>query len=189
MTTPRPARRRDAAATRQALLDAARELFGVRGYDRTTLRDVAERAGVDAALVARYFGGKVDLYLAAIAAEPPLFGPDDDAPLLNRLVQSILRRTDTAGVGPVGRAILQRAVDDEIREAARAHIAQRVLDPLSDRLAARGIEQPRLRAEVVTAALLGIAAARSSGNLTALADAAPDELIPLGSELLTRLTE
>ncbi|MFE2696343.1 TetR family transcriptional regulator [Streptomyces mirabilis] len=28
------------------------------GFDRTTIRDISERAGVDPALIARYFGSK-----------------------------------------------------------------------------------------------------------------------------------
>jgi AcrR family transcriptional regulator len=48
---------RDAAASKQALLEAARSLFGQRGFKSTTIRDIGERAGVDAALIARYFGG------------------------------------------------------------------------------------------------------------------------------------
>ena len=64
-----PARKRDAAQTRQDLLDAARELFGAKGYDRTSLREIGERAGVDAALIARYFGNKMALYSATVEAD------------------------------------------------------------------------------------------------------------------------
>jgi len=40
-------RRHDAQASRQALLDAATELFDDRGYDATTVREIGERAAVD----------------------------------------------------------------------------------------------------------------------------------------------
>ena len=50
---PRTGRSRDAAASRESLLQAAQELFGQRGFERTTTRDIGERAGVDAALIAR----------------------------------------------------------------------------------------------------------------------------------------
>ena len=65
---PRP---RDAAASRRALLDAAGALFHARGYDGTTVREIGERAGIDPALIARYFGGKEGLYLAVLAEEDP----------------------------------------------------------------------------------------------------------------------
>ena len=44
-------RRRDAAATRIRLLDAARELFLAHGYSAIGLREVAAKAGVDALIV------------------------------------------------------------------------------------------------------------------------------------------
>jgi AcrR family transcriptional regulator len=66
--TAAPPRRRDAAATRRALLDAARELFDARGFRGTTVRGIGERAGVDPALIARYFGGKAELYQAVLDA-------------------------------------------------------------------------------------------------------------------------
>ena len=64
------ARRRDAGRSRARLLAAATELFAERGYTGTALRAVAERAGVDAALIARYYGGKDGLYQVVLAADP-----------------------------------------------------------------------------------------------------------------------
>lgn len=65
-------RRRDAARSRQALLAAAAGLFAERGYAGTAIRSVGDRAGVDPALIARYFGGKEGLYRAVLAADPLL---------------------------------------------------------------------------------------------------------------------
>jgi hypothetical protein len=41
--------------------EAAQELFGGQGYERTTVRDVAARASIDPAMVMRYFGSKEGL--------------------------------------------------------------------------------------------------------------------------------
>lgn len=60
-------RRRDAAATRKALLNAATILFAERGFDRTTVRDIAVQAGVNQALLFRYFGSKEALFEEVIA--------------------------------------------------------------------------------------------------------------------------
>src|SRR4051812_10372210 len=65
--TEQPARKRDAAATQRALLDAAAELFAERGFDRTTVRDIAQLAGVNQSLLFRYFGSKDALFEAVIA--------------------------------------------------------------------------------------------------------------------------
>ena len=52
--------------TRAAILTAARAQFTETGYDGTGLRAIAGRAGVNVALISRYFGSKDGLFLAAI---------------------------------------------------------------------------------------------------------------------------
>src|SRR5258708_16848352 len=66
-------RRRDAEATRAAILEAAKAAFARLGYDRAALRDIAAEAGADVALIKRYFGGKEALFLDALRAS---FRPD-----------------------------------------------------------------------------------------------------------------
>ena len=67
LTTDRPAaRKRDAGATRAAILAAAKRHFAKSGYDGAFLRDIAADAGADAALINRYFGGKEGLFAAAL---------------------------------------------------------------------------------------------------------------------------
>jgi AcrR family transcriptional regulator len=66
-------RKRDADATRAAILDAGKAQFARLGYDRTLMRDIAAEAGVDVALIKRYFGGKEGLFTAALKAS---FRPD-----------------------------------------------------------------------------------------------------------------
>lgn len=51
---------------REALLRAARELIAERGLPRVTLREVAERAGVQPALVSYHFGSKEGLLQAVV---------------------------------------------------------------------------------------------------------------------------
>jgi AcrR family transcriptional regulator len=63
-----PPRKRDAQATRAALLEAAKAQFANVGYDSATLRDIAAAAGADVALVGRYFGGKEGLFTEALKA-------------------------------------------------------------------------------------------------------------------------
>ena len=60
------ARKRDADATRAAILDAAKIHFARSGYNGAFLRDIAADAGADAALINRYFGGKDGLFAAAL---------------------------------------------------------------------------------------------------------------------------
>ncbi len=65
---PRPRERRDPDATRQALVSAGAALFAERGFDAVPIEDLAERAGVNKALISYHFGGKRGLYTAVLAA-------------------------------------------------------------------------------------------------------------------------
>jgi AcrR family transcriptional regulator len=60
---PRPDERRiDPERSRRALLDAALEEFAANGFAGTTVRAIADRAGVSKDLISYHFGGKAELY-------------------------------------------------------------------------------------------------------------------------------
>lgn len=52
--------------TRELLLDAAKHLFGSRGYSRTTLLDVAKEAGLTRGAMCWHFTSKADLFKAVM---------------------------------------------------------------------------------------------------------------------------
>lgn len=62
-------RSRNAAATRQAILDSARQHFARENYENVGLREIAGDAGVDPALVSRYFGSKESLFREALRGD------------------------------------------------------------------------------------------------------------------------
>jgi len=64
--TVRRGRRPAGEDTRGLILDAARAEFAERGFDATSMRAVARRAGVDPALVRHYFDSKADLLAAGL---------------------------------------------------------------------------------------------------------------------------
>ena len=53
-----------ALQTRQHILDTALNLFASQGYQKTTLREIATRAGVSLGLAYRYFARKEELVAA-----------------------------------------------------------------------------------------------------------------------------
>src|SRR5450755_2595707 len=59
----RTGRRPGPNATRGAIVSAARRQFAELGYDRTTMRSIAAEAGVDPALVIRFYTSKQQLFL------------------------------------------------------------------------------------------------------------------------------
>ncbi len=58
--------RADGAQARQRLLEAALHLFAAKGFDKTSTREIAEKAGVNLGAISYYFGDKASLYRALI---------------------------------------------------------------------------------------------------------------------------
>ena len=97
-------------ATREALEQAAKQLFAERGFAATTVRDIADAAGVTERTFFRYFAGKEELILGRRAGRPAPAAArdhctsDDEAPLVAvaREIGALLRipRTDT-GTSPL----------------------------------------------------------------------------------------
>jgi AcrR family transcriptional regulator len=184
IAAPKSVRSRDAAASKQDLLQAAQELFGKKGFEATTIRDIGERAGVDAALIARYFGSKGDLYVAAVAAEDAGAEGVRDYTGLDQMADAVVSRADDHGPGPIMQAIIRFDTSDEIRQAALQRITRRLVDPLVVEMAAHQVDRPELRAEIAVAALLGISLARSLGWFGEIGSVPKDELTSLIAEAL-----
>lgn len=180
---PAEARRHhDARASRDALLTAAEALFDERGYEAATVREIGESAGVDPALIARYFGSKVGLYLAALQrTRAPL--PSDPVEAL----RGLLSRTEDRGSGPIARAMVSATLSDELRAQVREITRGRLVAPLAAELAARGVRDPELRIELMAAIATGTALTRASGTLPTLAAASLDEVLAVLEPLVELL--
>jgi AcrR family transcriptional regulator len=183
-TRPRPSRAKDAAASKQALLAAAQFLFGQRGFERTTIRDIGERAGVDAALIARYFGGKADLYIATVVAESQREQPPSAFERFDDVARAVIKLTDDHGLGPVTQALIRSDTTDDIRAAARSHMDRRLVAPVVTDLTRRGSDRPELRAAIAVSALMGINLARALGWFDPLVSVPTDELVKLVAAML-----
>jgi AcrR family transcriptional regulator len=179
--TARVPRRRDAGDTRARLLQAATELFAERGFDRATVRDIGGRAGVDAALIARYFGGKTQLYIATLANA---VDPNPADLLVPARLSDLLDRAARRRPGPILQAAVRVHDDDTAQAAAMRELRQRIIDPLYERFVREGRPDPALRAELVAAAYIGINLARSVGALEELAQADSDRLLPMVQAVL-----
>jgi AcrR family transcriptional regulator len=177
-----PPRRRDSARSRQLLIEAAAALFDERGFDRSTIREIGERAGVDPALIARYFGGKAQLYIAVLdldradARPADLLEPERSLLLVDRL--------DQRGPGPVFRAAVTPLEDPDVQAAAVEQLHWRLVDPLRERFTREGLDQPQLRAELAVAAFVGIVLARHGGAFRALSEAGTDDVVRLVLDML-----
>lgn len=181
---PAPQRRRDAANTRRLLLDAARRRFATQGYAATTVREIADEAGVNVALISRYFDSKEGLFEACLPTSVEEVGRAAGAVEdLTQIADTIARgAAESSAEGPhqIMLMLLLRPSGDERAERLRLG----VLRGYSERLASAagrpaadpGGDALMLRAQLVLALSLGMALLRSSTNLEPLASATAEDL-------------
>ncbi|WP_406473525.1 TetR/AcrR family transcriptional regulator [Streptomyces platensis] len=181
------ASRRDAQGTRLRLLDAASELFAERGYERATVRDIASRAGVNQALLFRYFGSKKALFgeVMARGGQEQLRSTPAE-----RLFEVALRGMLAGGAGAGADRSLEvclRSIggSDEIAEALRGLGEEyaEVLGTLSES------DTGSLRADLALSWLLGIGLMRVVVAKEPLASADPDTVCALVAGALGNLLE
>jgi AcrR family transcriptional regulator len=165
-------RRRSAAATRAAILDAARLRFGADGFDRVTIRDIAGDVGVDPAMVIRYFGSKDELFAEASKFDmelPDLAGvaPEDFADALMSRFFAVWE--DNAGFLSLLRAAATSTV-----------AADKMLDLFTEQVApalgAAAVDRPAERAALVGSQVLGLALSRYVLRVPPLVAMSHDEL-------------
>ena len=165
-----------------------RTLFSERGFEQTTVRDIGDHSGVDPALIARYFGSKVKLYLATVTAEDAESGRPKDFSDPRAYVAWLVARVDARGPGPVLQAILRSDTTTEIREATSEHLTRRLVEPLAEVLAAKQVADPRLRAEMAVSGLIGILLGRALGSFSELTEVPQEHFVDLLIQLLPDLS-
>ena len=143
---PLPYGLRRRPATRDRILDAAREEFSERGYEKTSVRGIAKAAGVDSALVHHYFGTKEQVFEAAVevAFAPALNAPDAIAEgPLDGVGERLTRFFFGVWENPATRkpllAIVRSAVNNETAAAVfRRLVAAQLLRRIAGQLDAPG---------------------------------------------------
>lgn len=174
---PGAPRGRCAASTREALLVAASIRFGRYGYDGTSVRDIARDAGVDAALVYRYFGSKDGLF-RLVSAKPELFEPLLEIPLAEvpDWICDFATRTPPDGADSSAHPILT-VLRSPSREEAVERFRQDVAKVFTERFAARLTgDDAQVRAELVAAWMLGSSLMYKAFRTPALTGAEPELL-------------
>src|SRR5690606_18542935 len=131
-----PMRTRNAATTREAILQAARARFTQDGYDHAGLRAIAADAGVDPALICRYFGGKEPLFAAVLASsgkDPMEVLAGDRATFGSRVARAILVESSRS---PERMAFVQLAIRSSNSPIAsklvHAHIEKQFAAPFAE---------------------------------------------------------
>jgi AcrR family transcriptional regulator len=148
-----PPRRRDAAATRAAILEAAQAQFAEAGYDRAALRDIAAAAGADVALIKRYFGGKEGLFTEALKASiRPDRMPEWDRATFPGDVATMMAGAPHEGRSHAFQFLLRAATSPTTAPLLNLAVQERFLGPIREWLGGKDA-QPRAR--VLAAAYIG----------------------------------
>ena len=166
--------RRSSVETKAVILAAARERFGRAGFQGATIRGIAADAGVDPAMVMRYYGNKDKLFAAAadFDLELPDFAATDRGELGRSLVRHFLQRWE----GDDALVILLRS------SATNAEAAQRMrqifgtqLQPLVASFVPAG--EAGARAGLITTQILGLALCRFVLQLPPVVEMTHDEVV------------
>jgi AcrR family transcriptional regulator len=180
-----PKRRRDAAATRSAILQAATRRFAYQGYEHAGVREIAADAGVTAALVNRYFGSKEGLFAEVIdhALDVRSLMEGDRATLAERLARVVVYgKADIAPDHDIPLLLLLHSIDEpRAAELLRTTLNRNMLTSLAERI---GGPDADVRAAMAFAQLLGFVILDRRIWLRQLAGGRREQLVALLSETL-----
>ncbi len=146
-------RKRDSSATRDAIALAARNQFAEHGYDAAGLRQIADEAGVNVALINRYFGSKEGLFKEVII--PTLrydeLLEDGVAGFIDRILE-IKRNAYIAKTYDPTLVVIRTLHSQVAGPLVRAALREQVLNPIIKLLPGPQAEE---RAEMIGVLLLG----------------------------------
>jgi AcrR family transcriptional regulator len=178
-------RRRNAARTRQLLLEVARTRFARDGYATTTVRDIADDAGVNVSLINRYFTSKEGLFEACLATAVNDVRRDADGISRDDVAAAIARRIAGSNDERMHEALLLllRSSGDERVDDIRRNVLRSVSEGLAAATSGQQEFQDDdpllLRAQIVLAATLGLVLLRSSVALPISSTTEQDLMEPL----------
>ena len=179
-----PRWRRDPEAKKLAIINAARQLFTENGYAPTSVRDIADTAGVNQSLVFRYFGSKDQLYAKAVPQKAYIDAMFEDGHItaIRNLIQTILDGS-TGDAAPVVSLIRSARENDQL---GRLH--SEGFDQIVSTIA-QSVDRPdaTLVAELVFAWVVGIGVANDILRRPELVSGRPEQIASIVSEVVTAL--
>lgn len=185
----RPTREERRRRTEAGILDAARALFAEVGFERTTIRGVAGRAGVDPALVMQYYGSKAGLFEAAarwfVDRKEASHATREDLP--GAALRDLLAGMEDSEQRAAATAVLRSCLT---HESARSVMREQVMRDKHERLA-RTIGGPDadLRVGLLGAVMIGTTLARYLLEIPAVAAASRADIERVLEPVLRALVE
>ena len=180
----RRGRREGASGSREHILATARRLFAERGFEGTSLRQVAREAGVDPAMIHHFFKGKDELFALSVAlpADPAqvLEGVDQHDPehRAEAIVRAVLRLWESPAqhslVAFIRGTIGSKSKTLLLREVVTRTIISRIMAGIPG-----PPEEVALRGNLVATQMVGLMLVRYVVKLEPLASASPEDVVRL----------
>jgi AcrR family transcriptional regulator len=182
-----PTREQRRRRTEAAILEAARELFAEVGFERTTIRAVAARAGVDPALVMQHFGNKEALFAASARwhLDRKKIAQASREDLARTALEDVFRTLEDPEQRDAAVALLRNCLThasarevlrDEVIRDTQAAVAATIGGPDGD-----------LRAALLGSTVVGLTIGRYLLEIPALAAASREDLERVLGPVLARL--
>ncbi|BAX91603.1 TetR family transcriptional regulator [Mycobacterium shigaense] len=179
----RRGRRQGEPVSRDAVLRAAKQQFAKHGYDKTTLRAIADDARVDPSMILYLFGSKAALFRESMKLVLPsdllttvLTEKNDDLGFL--VVQAYLAIWEQPDTAASMASMVQSATSNsDANEAFRSFLHDYLLTAVSDALG--GGEEARLRATLAATNLVGTAMLRYIMRVPPLSSLGVDDVVRL----------
>lgn len=125
-------RKRNADATRADIIEAAKLVFTEKGFDQAGTRDIADKAGVNVALINRYYGSKEGLFreavMPALTYSAADFTEDTDYPTL--LTSLLMNKPEEIGFDPII-TMLRSASSPVVGEMLQDSLNNAMIVPMS----------------------------------------------------------
>ena len=167
--------------TRQEVLESARALFSSQGFTGTTIRKVAEDAGVDVAQVMQFFRSKQELFMVVMSVPISVLeqfdtvfeGPSEQ--LGERIVRAYLSawEGEPEASEPLMAMLRGSMVSEDARKLLSDFIESRLLSSAKAPLGSDAV----LRAGLAASMLVGIVTSRNIIVVPTLAEAEQEQLI------------
>ena len=168
---------RKSERTRAAIADAARKLFAAKGFEHATVREIADAAGIDPAMIIRYFGSKDALFaeVAVFDLRLPDLREIDESRIGETLVRHFLLMWEDSAGEPGMTILLKSATSND-------HAAAKMRDLLAGQIvpALARIGQPETlpkRAALIATQMLGLALTRYVLKLPPVVRLTPETII------------
>ena len=180
-------RKRNAAATKEAILKSAQKAFAEGSYEAAGLREIAQEAGVTAMMVNRYFGSKEQLFtevLVSMMSNPDIIKSEylDSENIADLLAAALVDKTDRKRDPLDGFKVLLHSLSNpKTAEIGREQITKYHLRQIAESVQG---EMAAERSAIALSLIFGFQIMRQMIALDALASADPVKIKTILADML-----